>query len=1306
MTNITIDKKFMGQLLLMALFTFNVLSSCQGLFQNVSYTPAPPYISPEVKAALVGFEDSRLHVFVTFNRNYTVDQMEHIILSLDPGATIESKSIRLRTLAVYTTVGALNRLIEANELQSITLDRRLRIHDPIQSPFARLSDEIPGRETPATILNYTDLVDKGYNGSSIVVAILDSGIDSQHPDLDDFDDNSSSNDPKIITATSFVEGDTTPIDLTGHGTYCAGIIGGTGNASGGLYRGIAPGVSLISAKVQFAGFAYTSWIVSGINWAVDLGADIILIPFSTLGFPGDELDLAIQSAVENGVFVVTAAGDTGPDHMTILSPGGSSHAITVGAYDVYKNTVPFFSSKGPSFGLFSKPDFIAPGIDVVGPRPTSSQISGFGLDISELDIDSFAGSLGAGFDSSRLEEILGTTNFTKISDYYQVANTTAASASIFAGALALLLEYNYQISPADAMITLAQTAHPIGLGDTIEGNGIPDFGAAAQLFGENPIPRDTRITGFALPYYGAVISNSESRSATLLESVYATSTLLIVNDSSTNITNAHFLLGSFSLSYDNNSPISFSSMGIARELHYVTVPTEDYSRSVGMLYYEDVLVVPVIEVWRLPASQMPLNAFKITFSIVNMGNSTIRNVKIYSSWQIDLFLNEPDSSQDDLGAYNSSLDILYAHDSSYINGTLVSFSIGFNSSTRYSSYEVSSPDEIQDHLYENALSNQTNYYGDVALGAIWSLNDVAIGSYTNLSVVLGVGNTTENLRSAIEKTWAQTPPTIAADLVLFSPSQYRVAPLSGYYYSSVKVINVGTGPSDTDTTIAFIVNETLPGGGGIFATYYSIGSLSPYNFTCIESVWVPEHPSLYAIGWIAAPSLEQLLLSIAGGVTAITTEYYPLDNFFIKDVFIWDPPPQFAFTPKSLPYGPYELHYPGNFGVYGVSLRSNIPLSNLQITVSGNASSWVNIGNTSIPSLFITDILQVVIFVPPIIPAGLYYAVIKVSSAEGYQAQIPITLNITYPVATILFDTTHNLGLTMDTQLDESDSTGLLDAIIERSDSIYTGYHSLYQLANAHQINLVEIPQQEALNSSLLENFDGIIIADPEKPLSTNETNALSQFLSNGRKVILLLNQPPDSNLNSYNDFLTAFGVQAFGKINQSSQTYTNADSPYADYLIKNISQITVEKGVALVVFDQDIKPSIRVGDDPFLVYSPAQTYGDLIVLGSAETFSDKHISELDNARLASNIMEFLKRTQLKLTATILDGNNSKFYAGEKVYIELYITDINDAPINNLTVYCAFRLPNDEIQFFFASPVKDGKYSTVFLNMWWESTGT
>jgi len=211
----------------------------------------------------------------------------------------------------------------------------------------------------------------GINGSGVTIAILDTGIDKTHPDLDDIDNDDSTKDPKVILEASFVDfdndgmNDTNPMDDHFHGTHVAGIAAGNG-----YLIGVAPGAKLMNGKVLDKTIGgYISWIVKGIDWAVSNGADIVSMSLG--GLPGDADPLfeeAIHSAWENNVMVITSAGNSGPEPNSISSPGMESKSITVGASNIY-NDVAFFSSRGPSPNGVVDPDIVAPGRGILSLEP-------------------------------------------------------------------------------------------------------------------------------------------------------------------------------------------------------------------------------------------------------------------------------------------------------------------------------------------------------------------------------------------------------------------------------------------------------------------------------------------------------------------------------------------------------------------------------------------------------------------------------------------------------------------------------------------------------------------------------------------------------------------------------------------------------------------------------------------------------------------------------------------------------------------------------------------------------------------------
>ena len=161
----------------------------------------------------------------------------------------------------------------------------------------------------------------GIGGKTIKIAVIDTGVNFDHPDLLGIGE-----DGKIVGGYDFIENDNFPQDTNGHGTQVAGII-----AADGEITGIAPKSKILAYRVSEDGEAVSSdLIIKAIKQAISDEADIINISLG-VDIIHDEIDHAVNEAVKNGIVVVAAAGNSGPDNETIGSPGANPNAITVGA---------------------------------------------------------------------------------------------------------------------------------------------------------------------------------------------------------------------------------------------------------------------------------------------------------------------------------------------------------------------------------------------------------------------------------------------------------------------------------------------------------------------------------------------------------------------------------------------------------------------------------------------------------------------------------------------------------------------------------------------------------------------------------------------------------------------------------------------------------------------------------------------------------------------------------------------------------------------------------------------------------------
>jgi subtilisin family serine protease len=304
--------------------------------------------------------------------------------------------------------------ISADTVEEIAKDHSVKSISPNRVYRALLQDSVPQINAPV-------MWDNGYNGSGIKIAILDTGIDATHPMLQE----------KVIQEEVFTGEDHT-YDVHGHGTHCAGIAAGR-KVSSETHNGVAPGALLINAKVlNDTGYGDDVGILNAINWVIDPdgnsstddGADVISMslgaPYSD---PNAPLLTAIKDAVEAGVVVVVATGNCGPGcprdschgYIGVETPGNSPDAISVGAVDV-NNQWACFSSGGSVNGSV-KPDIVAPGVNI------DSSIPGGG---------------------------------------YAALSGTSMSAPHAAGAVALVLQSNHNLTPEQVKYIIEYTSVHLG----------------------------------------------------------------------------------------------------------------------------------------------------------------------------------------------------------------------------------------------------------------------------------------------------------------------------------------------------------------------------------------------------------------------------------------------------------------------------------------------------------------------------------------------------------------------------------------------------------------------------------------------------------------------------------------------------------------------------------------------------------------------------------------------------------------------------------------------------------------------------
>ena len=203
----------------------------------------------------------------------------------------------------------------------------------------------------------------------VTVAVLDSGIDIKHPDLEG----------KLLAFQDFIAKSSVPYDDYGHGTHVCGCIAGGGNASEGIYAGIVPNTRLIVGKIlDKRGDGSVNKMAEAMQWILEIKDTyhirVLNISIGTgRGYDEqeyDEIRKLLNEAWYQGIMIVCAAGNSGPASGSISMLGMNRNIITVGCHEGkesyrFGHPCQFYSGRGETSTIYRKPDIVAPGTEII-----------------------------------------------------------------------------------------------------------------------------------------------------------------------------------------------------------------------------------------------------------------------------------------------------------------------------------------------------------------------------------------------------------------------------------------------------------------------------------------------------------------------------------------------------------------------------------------------------------------------------------------------------------------------------------------------------------------------------------------------------------------------------------------------------------------------------------------------------------------------------------------------------------------------------------------------------------------------------
>ena len=419
-----------------------VMTGADALLPNAIRPPSSGLrsVDPELALQLTQLvDDSTVNAVVVYHRLPADSDLADLQKIGIAGGT------RFRALPMITLSGTRDQITAISKLpavRSIYGNRTLNLNSEPEVR-ALTGVERAWRDAEITTSNHNLRV----TGKNVTVAVLDTGVDGNHGDLA----GRVAKNIKLAGTQSANVGFSYPINSEslsntdqayGHGTFVAGVIAGNGNLSAGKYAGVAPGARVVGLS---AGDLSLLYVLEGFDYLLangsGLGVRVVNCSFSanTVFDVNDPVNIATRMLTDAGVNVVFSAGNSGPGAHTLNPYAVAPWVISVGATDT-KGRLASFSSRGDFANSMFHPTLVAPGVNVVSLR-------GSGV----ANVTGATGIVGA--DTQRLSAA-ELPNYT-------TANGTSFSAPQVAGAIALMLEANPNLTPAQVKDILQRSATPL-----------------------------------------------------------------------------------------------------------------------------------------------------------------------------------------------------------------------------------------------------------------------------------------------------------------------------------------------------------------------------------------------------------------------------------------------------------------------------------------------------------------------------------------------------------------------------------------------------------------------------------------------------------------------------------------------------------------------------------------------------------------------------------------------------------------------------------------------------------------------------
>lgn len=385
-------------------------------------------------------DDKNVNCVIVFHRYPTAADYESLRQIGITGGT------RYRALPMISTTATRNQLVQVSRLDSVRSIYGVRTLPTLGFPgFGQTGLERASADPDLANRNGG----RRLTGSGVTVAVVDTGVDGLHPDLN----GRIANNVMLVSTLGVpvpgvfgyplsVENLPTTDPVSGHGTFVSGVIAGNGAASNRLYTGVAPGAKILGLS---AGVLNLLFVLEAFDFLLtrgpSYGVRVVNCSFSanTLYDRHDPVNVATYMLTDRGINVVFSAGNSGPAMNTLNPYAMAPWVISVGSSDE-AGRLSSFSSRGDFANRNARPTVIAPGENIVSLRAIGLSLTGtlgiaLGSDLSTLSMQNLAA--------------------------YTVGSGTSFSAPQVAGTIALMYQVNPSLTPRQVRDILKRSATPL-----------------------------------------------------------------------------------------------------------------------------------------------------------------------------------------------------------------------------------------------------------------------------------------------------------------------------------------------------------------------------------------------------------------------------------------------------------------------------------------------------------------------------------------------------------------------------------------------------------------------------------------------------------------------------------------------------------------------------------------------------------------------------------------------------------------------------------------------------------------------------